>query len=70
MTVTIRCNGPEPECRAAALTRAAELGYTDPRVVRVVAVQGTRSTLLAVVVADGEEAAEAERQPRRRPRVA
>jgi hypothetical protein len=55
VTITIRCNGPEAEARTAALARAAELGYTDPRIVRVLSVHGLRANLLAVVVADGEE---------------
>jgi hypothetical protein len=60
-------NGPEPD--AVALERAREIGYRDPVVARTVVVQGSRTVLVGVIVAEGEEEAESHRAARRRSRA-
>jgi hypothetical protein len=67
MTTNIWTNGPDPEL--VALARARELGFKDPRVARTVVVQGSRSVLVGVIVAEGEEEARAHREARRRGRA-
>jgi prolyl-tRNA editing enzyme YbaK/EbsC (Cys-tRNA(Pro) deacylase) len=57
-------NGPDPE--AAALERARDLGYKDPRVARTLTVRGSQFAGVAVVIAEGEAEAEAHRAGLRR----
>lgn len=62
--IWVSATSKRPEEPAKA--RARELGYADPHVARTVLVQGTHGGLIAVIVAEGKEEAEANAAARRR----
>src|SRR6266542_3301889 len=70
-TINIWVTGPgveyaQVEAGVLALAKARALGYQDPAVARVEVIHTTHGAVLGVIVAEGEEEAEAHRTPRRR----
>jgi prolyl-tRNA editing enzyme YbaK/EbsC (Cys-tRNA(Pro) deacylase) len=67
-TMNIWAMGPDP--KAEALEVARELGYKDPVVARTLTVNGQQFAGVAVIVAEGQDEADAHAQARRRRRQA